>query len=293
MKRVLLFLATNLAVMLVLGIVANVLGLNRFLTAEGLDLGTLLGFAALIGFGGAFISLLISKPMAKWTTKAQVINDSPDPTHRWIVQTVQRFADQAGVKMPEVAIYEGDANAFATGAFKNSALVAVSTGLIRGMTRDEVEAVIGHEVAHVANGDMVTLTLIQGVMNTFVVFLSRALGYVIDRVVLRNNNDGPGIGYFVTTVVLDMIFGVVAAMIVAWFSRQREFRADADAARLMGRPQPMMNALARLGGLAPGELPKAVQAMGISGKSGVMALLSSHPPIEQRIAALQQGSAKA
>jgi heat shock protein HtpX len=293
MKRVLLFLATNLAVMLVLGIVANVLGLNRFLTAEGLDLGTLLGFAALIGFGGAFISLLISKPMAKWTTKAQVINDSPDPTHRWIVQTVQRFADQAGVKMPEVAIYEGDANAFATGAFKNSALVAVSTGLIRGMTRDEVEAVIGHEVAHVANGDMVTLTLIQGVMNTFVVFLSRALGYVIDRVVLRNNNEGPGIGYFVTTVVLDMIFGVVAAMIVAWFSRQREFRADADAARLMGRPQPMMNALARLGGLAPGELPKAVQAMGISGKSGVMALLSSHPPIEQRIAALQQGSAKA
>jgi heat shock protein HtpX len=293
MKRVLLFLATNLAVMLVLGIVANVLGLNRFLTAEGLDLGTLLGFAALIGFGGAFISLLISKPMAKWTTRAQVINDSPDPTHRWIVQTVQRFADQAGVRMPEVAIYEGDANAFATGAFKNSALVAVSTGLIRGMTRDEVEAVIGHEVAHVANGDMVTLTLIQGVMNTFVVFLSRALGYVIDRVVLRNNNEGPGIGYFVTTVVLDMIFGVVAAMIVAWFSRQREFRADADAARLMGRPQPMMNALARLGGLAPGELPKAVQAMGISGKSGVMALLSSHPPIEQRIAALQQGSARA
>jgi len=292
MKRVLLFLATNLAVMLVLGIVANVLGLNRFLTAEGLDLGTLLGFAALIGFGGAFISLLISKPMAKWTTRAQVINDSPDPTHRWIVQTVQRFADQAGVRMPEVAIYEGDANAFATGAFKNSALVAVSTGLIRGMTRDEVEAVIGHEVAHVANGDMVTLTLIQGVMNTFVVFLSRALGYVIDRVVLRNNNEGPGIGYFVTTVVLDMIFGVVAAMIVAWFSRQREFRADADAARLMGRPQPMMNALARLGGLAPGELPKAVQAMGISGKSGVMALLSSHPPIEQRIAALQQGSAR-
>jgi heat shock protein HtpX len=293
MKRVLLFLATNLAVMLVLGIVANVLGLNRFLTAEGLDLGTLLGFAALIGFGGAFISLLISKPMAKWTTRAQVINDSPDPTHRWIVQTVQRFADQAGVKMPEVAIYEGDANAFATGAFKNAALVAVSTGLIRGMTRDEVEAVIGHEVAHVANGDMVTLTLIQGVMNTFVVFLSRAIGYVIDRVVLRNNNEGPGIGYFVTTVVLDMIFGVVAAMIVAWFSRQREFRADADAARLMGRPQPMMNALARLGGLAPGELPKAVQAMGISGKSGVMALLSSHPPIEQRIAALQQGSSKA
>lgn len=289
MKRIVLFLATNLAVVVVLGIVANLFGLNRFLTAEGLDLGALLGFAFVMGFGGAFISLLISKPMAKFSTRAQVINDSGDPTHRWIVATVQRFADQAGIRMPEVAIYDGEPNAFATGAFKNSALVAVSTGLLQGMNREEVEAVIGHEVAHVANGDMVTMTLIQGVMNTFVVFLSRVIGYVVDRVVLRNQNEGPGIGYYVSTIVLDLVLGLLAAIIVAWFSRQREFRADRDAARLMGRPQPMINALARLGGLRPGELPQAVEAMGISGKSGIMALLSTHPPIEQRIAALQRG----
>ena len=289
MKRIVLFLATNLAVVVVLGIVANLFGLNRFLTAEGLDLGALLGFAFVMGFGGAFISLLISKPMAKFSTRAQVINDSGDPTHRWIVATVQRFADQAGIRMPEVAIYDGEPNAFATGAFKNSALVAVSTGLLQGMNREEVEAVIGHEVAHVANGDMVTMTLIQGVMNTFVVFLSRVIGYVVDRVVLRNQNEGPGIGYYVSTIVLDLVLGLLAAIIVAWFSRQREFRADRDAARLMGRPQPMMNALARLGGLKPGELPQAVEAMGISGKGGIMALLSTHPPIEQRIAALQRG----
>ncbi len=289
MKRIVLFLATNLAVVVVLGIVANLFGLNRFLTAEGLDLGALLGFAFVMGFGGALISLLISKPMAKFSTRAQVINDSGDPTHRWIVATVQRFADQSGIRMPEVAIYDGEPNAFATGAFKNSALVAVSTGLLHSMNRDEVEAVIGHEVAHVANGDMVTMTLIQGVMNTFVVFLSRVIGYVVDRVVLRNQNEGPGIGYYVSTIVLDLVLGLLAAIIVAWFSRQREFRADRDAARLMGRPQPMMNALARLGGLKPGELPQAVEAMGISGKSGIMALLSTHPPIERRIAALQRG----
>ena len=289
MKRIVLFLATNLAVVVVLGIVANLFGLNRFLTAEGLDLGALLGFAFVMGFGGALISLLISKPMAKFSTRAQVINDSGDPTHRWIVATVQRFADQAGIRMPEVAIYDGEPNAFATGAFKNSALVAVSTGLLHSMNREEVEAVIGHEVAHVANGDMVTMTLIQGVMNTFVVFLSRVIGYVVDRVVLRNQNEGPGIGYYVSTIVLDLVLGLLAAIIVAWFSRQREFRADRDAARLMGRPQPMMNALARLGGLKPGELPQAVEAMGISGKGGIMALLSTHPPIEQRIAALQRG----
>jgi heat shock protein HtpX len=290
MKRIVLFLATNLAVIVVLGVMANVLGLNRFLTAQGLDLGALLGFAALIGFGGALISLLISKPMAKFSTKAQVINESTDPTHQWIVGTVKRFADQSGIRMPEVAIYPGEPNAFATGAFKNSALVAVSTGLLQAMNREEVEAVIGHEVAHVANGDMVTMTLIQGVMNTFVVFLSRVIGYVVDRVVLRNQNDGPGIGFFVTTIVLDIVLGVLAAIIVAWFSRQREFRADRDAARLMGRPQPMMNALARLGGLKSGGLPQSVEAMGIGGKSGVMALLSTHPPIEQRIAALQRQS---
>jgi len=291
MKRIVLFVVTNLAVMLVLGLAVHLLGLNRFLTANGLNLPMLLGFAAVMGFGGAFISLLMSKPMAKWTTRAQVINGSADPTHRWIVQTVERFAQKAGIGMPEVAIYEGEANAFATGAFKNSALVAVSTGLLHSMNRDEVEAVIGHEVAHVANGDMVTLTLIQGVMNTFVVFLSRVIGYFVDKVVLRNTNDGPGIGYYVTTVVLDIVLGVLAAIIVAWFSRQREYRADAGAAALMGRKQPMINALARLGGMDPGQLPQSVQNMGINSRpSGLMALFSSHPPIEDRIRALQQGN---
>ncbi len=287
MKRIALFLVTNLAVIVVLGIVASLLGVNRFLTAEGLNLGMLLGFAAVIGFGGALISLLISKPMAKFSTRAQIINNSSDPTHRWIVGTVERFARKAGIGMPEVGIYEGAPNAFATGAFKNSALVAVSTGLLQSMTREEVEAVIGHEVAHVANGDMVTLTLIQGVMNTFVVFLSRVIGYFVDRVILKNDR-GVGIGYYVTTIVLDIVLGVLAAVVVAWFSRQREYRADAGAAALMGDRRPMINALARLGGLQPGQLPQTVEAMGISGKGGVMALLSTHPPIEDRIRALQQ-----
>jgi heat shock protein HtpX len=289
MKRIVLFVLTNLAVMLVLGITASLLGVNRYLTATGLNLGMLLAFAALMGFGGAIISLLISKPMAKWTTGAVIINGSADPTHRWIVQTVQRFSEKAGIGMPEVALYEGEPNAFATGAFKNSALVAVSTGLLQNMTKDEVEAVIGHEVAHVANGDMVTLALVQGVMNTFVVFLSRVIGYFVDRVILKNDRDGVGIGYYVTTIVLDIVLGVLAAIVVSWVSRQREFRADADAARLMGRKQPMINALARLGGLEPGALPQTMQNMGISSKpSGLMALFSSHPPIEDRIRALQQ-----
>ncbi|MBL8329630.1 MAG: protease HtpX [Rubrivivax sp.] len=289
MKRILLFVLTNVAVMVVLGITASLLGVNRFLTANGLNLGMLLGFSLIMGFGGAIISLLISKPMAKWTTGAQVINDSQDPTHRWIVQTVANFSQKSGIKMPDVAIYEGEPNAFATGAFKNSALVAVSTGLLQSMTKEEVEAVIAHEVAHVANGDMVTMTLIQGVMNTFVVFLSRVIGYFVDKVILRNTNDGPGIGYYITTIVMDIVLGLLAAIIVAWFSRQREYRADFGAADLMGRKQPMINALARLGGLQPGELPQAVQTMGISGKpGGLLALMSSHPPIEDRIRALQQ-----
>ena len=291
MKRVLLFVVTNLAVMLVLGIAASLLGVNRFLTSNGLNLGLLLGFAAVMGFGGAIISLLMSKPMAKWSTGAVVINDSADPTHRWIVGAVARMAQQAGIAMPEVALYEGEPNAFATGAFRNSALVAVSTGLLQGMTRDEVEAVIGHEISHVANGDMVTLALIQGVMNTFVVFLSRVIGYFIDKVVLRNDRDGPGIGYYITTIVLDIVLGVLAAIIVAWFSRQREYRADAGAATLVGRKQPMINALARLGGLEPGVLPQSVAAMGINAKpSQLMALFSSHPPIEDRIKALQEAA---
>jgi heat shock protein HtpX len=288
MKRILLFVITNLAVMVVLGIAASLLGVNRYLTAQGLNLGMLLGFAAIMGFGGAIISLLMSKPMAKWSTGAQVINDSPDPTHRWIVGAVQNFAGKAGISMPEVAIYDGEPNAFATGAFKNSALVAVSTGLLQSMNREEVEAVIGHEVAHVANGDMVTMTLIQGVMNTFVVFLSRVIGYFVDKVLLRNDRDGVGIGYYITTIVLDIVLGVLASIIVAWFSRYREYRADAGATQLMGRKQPMINALARLGGMDPGELPKAVAAMGISSRpSGLMALFSTHPPIEDRIRALQ------
>ena len=288
MKRILLFVLTNVMVVAVLGVVASLLGVNRFLTANGLDLGALLGFALIMGFGGAIISLLISKPMAKWSAGVRIINDPQTPDEAWIVQTVRNFADKAGIGMPEVGIFEGDPNAFATGAFKNSALVAVSTGLLQNMTREEVEAVIGHEVAHVANGDMVTMTLIQGVMNTFVVFLSRVIGYAVDSFLRRNDerSSGPGIGYFVTTIVLDIVLGFAAAIVVAWFSRQREYRADAGAAQLMGRKQPMVNALARLGGLTPGELPKSVEAMGITGKLG--SLFATHPPIEQRIAALQK-----
>lgn len=290
LKRILLFVLTNVMVVAVLGVVASLLGVNRFLTANGLNLGALLGFALIMGFGGAIISLLISKPMAKWSAGVRIINDPQSPDEAWIVQTVRNFADKAGIGMPEVGIFEGDPNAFATGAFKNSSLVAVSTGLLQNMTREEVEAVIGHEVAHVANGDMVTMTLIQGVMNTFVVFLSRVIGYAVDSFLQRNNerSSGPGIGYFVTTIVLDIVLGFAAAIVVAWFSRQREYRADAGAAQLMGRKQPMMNALARLGGLTPGELPKSVEAMGITGKLG--SLFATHPPIEQRIAALQNSA---
>lgn len=287
MKRILLFVLTNLAVMVVLGVVASLLGVNRFLTANGLNLTSLLGFSLIMGFGGAFISLLMSKPMAKWSTGAQVITQPQSADEQWIVDTVRRLSDKAGIAMPEVAIYEGEPNAFATGAFRNSALVAVSTGLLQGMTREEVEAVLGHEIAHVANGDMVTLTLIQGVLNTFVVFLSRVIGYAVDSFLRKGDdrNSGPGIGYFVTTIVLDIVLGFAAAMVVAWFSRQREFRADAGAAQLMNRKQPMINALARLGGMVPGELPKSVAAMGIAG--GIGKLFSTHPPIEERIAALQ------
>ncbi|MCW5652985.1 protease HtpX [Hydrogenophaga sp.] len=289
MKRILLFVLTNFAVMAVLLVTTRILGVDRFLTANGLNMTALAGFSLVIGFGGAIISLLMSKPMAKFSTGARVINQPQTADEAWIVETVRRFADKAGIGMPEVAIFEGAPNAFATGAFKNSALVAVSTGLLQNMTREEVEAVIGHEVAHVANGDMVTMTLIQGVMNTFVVFLSRVIGYAVDAFLRRgsDNNSGPGIGYMVTTIVMDIVLGFLAAIIVAWFSRQREFRADAGATQLMGRKQPMINALARLGGLTPGELPKTMQALGITG--GLGKLFSTHPPIEERIAALQKG----
>ena len=241
-----------------------------------------------MGFGGAIISLLISKPMAKWSAGVQIIEQPRTADEAWIVETVRKFADKAGIGMPEVGIFEGDPNAFATGAFKNSALVAVSTGLLQNMTHEEVEAVIGHEVAHIANGDMVTMTLIQGVMNTFVVFLSRVIGFAVDSFLRRGDSEssGPGIGYMLTTIVMDIVLGFVAAIIVAWFSRQREFRADAGAAQLMGRKQPMINALARLGGVHTAELPKSMAAMGIAG--GIGKLFSTHPPIEERIAALQQ-----
>ena len=287
MKRIILFVLTNLAVVLVLGVVASLLGVNRYLTANGLNLSALLGYALIMGFGGAIISLLISKPVAKWSSGVQVIAQPSNADEKWLVDTVQKLADKSGIGMPEVGIFEGDPNAFATGAFKNSALVAVSTGLLQNMTHEEIEAVLAHEVAHIANGDMVTMTLIQGVMNTFVVFLSRVIGYAVDSFLRKNDeeNTGPGMGYWITTIVLDIVLGFAAAIVVAWFSRQREFRADAGAAELMGRKQPMMNALARLGGLQTAELPKSVAAMGIAG--GIGQLFSTHPPIEERIAALQ------
>lgn len=290
MKRIILFVLTNVLVVAVLGITASLLGVNRYLTPNGLNLGALLGFALIMGFGGAFISLLISKPMAKWTSGVRIIEQPQNVDEAWIVETVRKFAEKAQIGMPEVGIFEGEPNAFATGAFKNSALVAVSTGLLRGMTREEVEAVIGHEVAHIANGDMVTMALIQGVMNTFVVFLSRVISYAIDSFLRKGDeqNSGPGIGYMISTIVLDILLGFAAAIVVAWFSRQREFRADAGAAQLMGRKQPMVNALARLGGMTPGELPKSMAAMGIAG--GIGQLFSTHPPIEERIAALQNAT---
>ena len=289
MKRIILFVMTNLAVVVVLGIVASLLGVNRFLTPNGLNLGMLLGFALVIGFGGAIISLLISKPVAKWSAGVRLINEPQNADEAWIVETVRKLSTTAKIGMPEVGIFEGAPNAFATGAVKNSSLVAVSSGLLQGMTHDEIEAVIGHEIAHVANGDMVTMTLIQGVMNTFVVFLSRVIGYAVDSFLRRGSDStGPGIGYMITTIVLDIVLGFAAAIVVAWFSRHREFRADAGAAQLLGRKQPMINALARLGGMTPGELPKSVAAFGIAG--GIGKLFSTHPPIEERIAALQNAA---
>ncbi len=288
MKRVLLFLATNLAVMLVLSVVTSLLGVNRFLTANGLNLGMLLAFAGVIGFGGAFISLLMSKMMAKWSTGARVIESPSSSTEVWLVDTVARLAKRANLPMPEVAIYDGEPNAFATGASKNSSLVAVSTGLLQSMTREEAEAVLAHEVAHIANGDMVTLTLIQGVVNTFVVFLSRVVGYAVDSFLRRNDQEssGPGIGYMVTSMICEVVFGILASMIVAYFSRQREFRADAGAAQLMGSVTPMQNALRRLGNLHTEPLPQNMAASGIAGGQGWMALFSTHPPLEERISAL-------
>ncbi len=287
MKRIMLFVLTNVAVMAVILIVTRLLGVDRYVSANGIDLGSLAVFSLVVGFAGSIISLLMSKSMAKWSTGAQVINQPSNADEAWIVDTVRKFAEKSGIGMPEVAIYEGAPNAFATGASKNNSLVAVSTGLLQNMNKREVEAVIAHEVAHIANGDMVTMALIQGVMNTFVVFLSRVVGYFVDKAIFRNQDDSPGIGYMISTIVLDILFGILAAVIVAWFSRQREFRADAGAAHMMGESNSMQAALARLGGIEAGELPQTVKTMGISGRGGVMALLSSHPPLEVRIQALR------
>ncbi len=286
MKRIFLFLITNIAVMLVLSVVTSVLGLNQILAQNGLNPGALLVFSAVVGFTGAIISLLMSKSIAKWTTGAHVIQTPGNEGEAWLVATVKKLADKAGIGMPEVAVYEGDANAFATGAFRNSALVAVSTGLLNSMSHEEIEAVLGHEVAHVSNGDMVTLTLLQGVVNTFVVFLSRVVAFFVDRIIFRTER-GTGPGYFITMIVAQLLFGILASIVVAWYSRRREFRADAGSAEYLGTPQPMIHALARLGGLPPGELPKALTGFGITDKSGIAALFATHPPIEDRIRALQ------
>jgi heat shock protein HtpX len=242
-------------------------------------------FSIVVGFTGSIISLLISKPMAKWSTGAHVIEQPQNEAEAWLLETVRRLAQQVNIGMPEVAVYEGEPNAFATGAFKNSALVAVSTGLLQSMNREEAEAVLGHEISHVANGDMVTLTLIQGVVNTFVVFLSRVVGSIVDRTVFRNDRDGAGPGYMITVLVCQVVFGILASLIVAWFSRYREYRADAGSAKLLG-PQPMIHALQRLGGLQAGALPQGMRSFGIAGE-GIATLFASHPPIEKRIAALQ------
>lgn len=287
MKRIVLFLLTNIAVMLVLGVVASLLGADRFLTQNGLNLSALLAFSAIFGMGGSFISLAMSKWMAKRSTGARVIEQPSNAGEAWLLSTVERQARAAGIKMPEVAIYEGEEiNAFATGMSKNSALVAVSTGLLRSMSQDETEAVIGHEISHVANGDMVTLTLIQGVVNTFVIFLSKVIGYAVDSA-LRGKDDrgGVGIGYYVTSMVMQIVLGFAATMIVCAFSRWREFHADAGGAHLAGKRK-MIAALQRLKAAhEPSSLPQGMQAFGIA--SGVKGLFMTHPPLEERIARLQ------
>jgi len=292
MKRVVLFLATNIAVLLVLSVVISVLGLDRWLTAEGIDYRGLLAFSAVLGFGGSLISLAMSKAMAKWSTGARVIDGTEGTTEYWLVQTVKELAAKAGIGMPEVAVYEGAPNAFATGAFRNSSLVAVSTGLVQSMSKEEVEAVLGHEIGHVANGDMVTLTLIQGVVNTFVIFLSRVVAFFVDKAIFRTER-GVGPGFYITAIVFQLLFGVLASIIVAWFSRQREFRADAGGAELAGRNK-MIAALERLKSNhgQPAQLPDQIAAFGISGgvAGGFKRLFMSHPPLEERIAALRSAN---
>lgn len=288
MRRIVIFLLTNFAVMLVLSVSARLLGVDRFLTVNGLNMGMLLAFAALIGFGGSFISLMMSKTIAKWSTGAHVIERPSNQDEVWLVDTVRQLSIRAGLAMPEVAIYDGAPNAFATGRSKSSSLVAVSTGLLQGMSKKQVEAVLAHEVAHIQNGDMVTLTLIQGVVNTFVIFLSRVAGYLVDSFLRRDEDESgsPGMGYWISSMVFELVFGILASIIVMYFSRQREYRADSGAASLMGDRRPMIDALRALGSLDAGQLPKQMAASGIAG-GGMMALFSSHPSLESRIAALE------
>jgi len=288
MRRIILFVATNLAVIALLTIIVKVFGIDTYTyNAAGINYEGLLIISAVIGFGGALISLAISKMVAKWQTKAHVIESPTNPTEAWLVATVRKQAEAAGIRMPEVAIYDApEMNAFATGPTRNNSLVAVSTGLLQQMSKDEVEAVLAHEVSHVANGDMVTMTLIQGVVNTFVIFLARVIGTVIDRAISGNRDGGPGLAYYAIVIVLQIVLGILASTIVMAFSRWREYRADAGGARLAGRDK-MIGALARLSqGHGENTLPKAIQAFGISG-GGVRKLFSSHPPIEERIAALR------
>jgi heat shock protein HtpX len=287
MKRIFLFVVTNFAVLVVLSVVMKLLGLERALDGTGFNTGAMLIMAGVLGFGGAFVSLAMSKWIAKRSTGAHVIDIPRDPTERWLVDTVQRQAKEAGIGMPEVAIYDApDVNAFATGMKRDNALVAVSTGLLQRMSREEAEAVLGHEVSHIANGDMVTLTLIQGVVNTFVFFLARVIGYLVDRVVLKNER-GYGIGYFVTTFVAEMLLGILATIIVLWFSRRREFRADAGGAKLAGREK-MIAALQRLQAAhEESTLPAQMKAFGIRGGGTMGRLFMSHPPLEERIEALR------
>jgi heat shock protein HtpX len=292
MKRIFLFIVTNLAIVLVLSIALQLLGFERIMDAQGigLDMNALLVFAAVFGFGGSLISLFISKWTAKHMTGAQVIDQPTNATEQWLVETVRRQAQLAGIGMPEVAIYPAaDVNAFATGANRNNALVAVSQGLLANMSRDEAEAVLAHEISHVANGDMVTLALIQGVVNTFVIFLSRVIGHVVDRVVFKTER-GHGPAFWITTIIAQMVLGILASIIVMWFSRLREFRADAGGAHLAGR-QKMIAALQRLQ-LTSGQphLPDQMAAFGISGGigRGMARLFMSHPPLEERISALQR-----
>lgn len=289
MKRIMLFIITNIAIMLVLSITLRLLGVDSILAENGSDLNiqALVILSGVIGFGGSFISLLMSRWMAKRMTGAVVITSPSNNIERWLVNTVEKQAKTVGIKMPEVAIFPSPAmNAFATGASKNHSLMAVSQGLLDTMTQGEIEAVVGHEMSHIANGDMVTLALIQGVVNTFVVFISRVVGHIVDRVILKNNQ-GHGIGYFISVLVTQMVLSILASTIVMYFSRNREFVADTGGADLAGH-QNMINALKRLGQVEPDALPEQMAAFGINDKSGIMALFSSHPPIEARIEALEK-----